>query len=85
MPPRKELETRDVRSDDPSLTPEANRVVTVVARRAVGSEMFWRPRGTPRGFFPFVRAPPGKQTGVGFLFPFTEKTPPTPFSPLDGF
>jgi hypothetical protein len=48
MAPRDDLEVRDVVSDDPSLTPEANRLLTEEARRAVGSDKVRVPRGTPR-------------------------------------
>jgi hypothetical protein len=43
-----ELELREVRSDDPSLSPEANRLPTEELREVVGTDRVRVPRGTPR-------------------------------------
>jgi hypothetical protein len=43
-----ELEVREVRSDDPSLSQEANRLLTEELREAVGADRVRVPRGTPR-------------------------------------
>ena len=43
-----ELEVREVRSNDPSLSPEANRLLTEELREVVGAERVRVPRRTPR-------------------------------------
>jgi len=42
-----ETEVRDVVSDDPSLSPEANPILTREAREAVGADRVRVPRDTP--------------------------------------
>ncbi len=42
------LDEREVRSDDPSLSPEANRLLTRELRAAVGADWVRVPTGTPR-------------------------------------
>ena len=44
---RDETEVREVVSDDPSLSPEANRVLTRELREAVGAERVRVPRDAP--------------------------------------
>jgi hypothetical protein len=47
-PHRPSTEEREVRSDDPNLSPEANRLLTQELREAVGSDTVRVPAGTPR-------------------------------------
>src|SRR4051812_11347882 len=47
MPNEQDTEIPEVISDDPSLTPEANRVLTEEARAAVGADRVRVPRETP--------------------------------------
>jgi len=47
MPNEQDTEIREVVSDDPSLSPEANRVLTEEARAAVGADKVRVPRDTP--------------------------------------
>jgi hypothetical protein len=47
-PQSRETERRFVRSEDPSLTPEANRLLTREVQEVVGAEEVEVPKGTPR-------------------------------------
>lgn len=47
MPNEPDTEIREVTSDDPSLSPEANRILTAEARAAVGAERVRVPREKP--------------------------------------
>ena len=64
MAAREDLEAREVASHDPSLTPEANRLLTEEARRAVGSDTVRVPRDTPRR----SREPRGGRGGIATEF-----------------
>jgi Flp pilus assembly protein TadB len=64
MAAERDTEIREVVSDDPSLSPEANRLLTEEARAAVGADRVRVPRDTPHT----ERDPAGTHSSIGESF-----------------